>query len=151
MCNKTFSISICLFHMLRFDLEIDGRFRLRLSVHRIFDHSGSPLIWANVDFCNNLKTVFPILLQYQQICFSTRLMLTAWFSVFHTIQCEPERWFCVKISADHQFLKLSDELVWHYQPCHIQIDLNSLFFPHSDGFTSRAKIVTKFSFISLQL
>ncbi len=48
------------------------------------------------------------------------------FSLSWTIPCEPQRWLCVKIPIDQQFLKYSDQPVWHQQPCHVQSHLNPL-------------------------
>ena len=53
---------------------------------------------------------------------------THWiFSLFETILCKPQRWLCVKIPVDQQFLKYSDQPVC--QPCHVQSHSNHLSFP----------------------
>ncbi len=46
------------------------------------------------------------------------------FSLFRSV-----RWLCVKIPVDQQFLKYSDQPVWHQQPFHVQSHLNTLSSP----------------------
>lgn len=43
--------------------------------------------------------------------------------------CEAERWLLVQIPADEQFLKSSDQTMWHRHPSHIQSHLNLLSPP----------------------
>jgi len=51
------------------------------------------------------------------------------FSLFRTILSKPKRRLCVEIPVVQQFLKYSDQPVWHQQPFHVQSHLNSLSSP----------------------
>ncbi len=55
---------------------------------------------------------------------------THWiFSLFRTSLCKPQRWLWMKIPVDQQFLKYSDQPVWHQQPLHVQSHLKPLSSP----------------------
>lgn len=48
--------------------------------------------------------------------------------LFWTILCKPQRWFCMKITVDKQFLKYMDQPIWYQQPCRVQIYINPFYF-----------------------
>jgi len=79
-----------------------------------------------------LEAVWPFScdLWRQQDIFSQRTAAHWIFSLFQTSLCEPWRWLWEKSPVDQQFLKYSDQPVWHQQPCHVQSHFNHLSSPN---------------------
>ncbi len=77
------------------------------------------LSYCCLSIISNQSAHSPLTSDINKVFLSTQLPLTGHFLFFGPS----------KIPVDQQFLKYSDQLVWHQQPIHIQSNLNPLFVP----------------------
>ena len=141
-----------------------------LSFLFLADRSGSlcgllllqPICWEAWCVVHS-EMVFCIRLLYQVVIWLTVAFFSSWTSLpvwpltpvrhfhphncrsgysllFRTILCKPQRWLRMKISADQQFLKYSEQPVWHQQPFFSQMQLNHLSSPFSCSVLNFSKL-----------
>ncbi len=77
----------------------------------------------------NLSHHSPLTSDINKAFSSTQLPLTGYFFFFEPFSVNPRDFISEKIPEDQQFLKHSDQPVWHQQPFHIQSNLNPLSSP----------------------
>ncbi len=85
------------------------------------------LSYCCLSIISNQSVHSPLTSDINKTFSSTQMPLTGYFLFFRPFSVNP-RDGCVKIPVDQQFLKYSDQSVWHQQPFHIQ-SLKSPFFP----------------------
>ncbi len=87
------------------------------------------LSYCCLSIISNQSAHSPLTSDINKAFSSTQLPLTGYFLFFRPFSVNPrDGCVCVEIPVDQQFLKYSDQPVWHQQPFHVQ-SLKSSFFP----------------------